>query len=148
MSRRFCETWERPRPGPPGHRGVQFQLMMIELGVSPRALFALFDGKEVSSGMSREVPGGATIQMGTMMERRDFSSIQATAFVPILLTFGSTMASGVAVKLIADFLTEKLKGQDKARRMMTINRRLVEVTTSEAIVKMLEETIEIKDPDE
>jgi uncharacterized protein YbjT (DUF2867 family) len=122
--------------------------MTVELGVPPRALFALFDSKEVSSGMSREVPGGATIQLGTIMERRDFSSIQATAFVPILLTFGSTVVSAVAVKLIADFLTEKLKGQGKARRMMTINRRLVEVTTSEAIVKMLEETIEIEDTKE
>lgn len=51
--------------------------MTIELGVSPRALFDFFDSKQVLSGMSREVPGGATIQLGAMMERRDLPSIQA-----------------------------------------------------------------------
>ncbi len=119
--------------------------MTIELGVSPRALFDLFDSKQVSSGMSREVPGGATIQLGVMMERRDLPSIQATAFVPILLTIGTGVVSGVTVKLIADFLTEKLKGEDKARRMMTINRKVVEVTTREAMVKTLTEEIEIEE---
>ena len=115
--------------------------MTIELGVSPRALFDLFDSKQVSSGMSREVPGGATIQLGVMTERRDLPSIQATAFVPILLTIGTGVVSGVTVKLIADFLTEKLKGEDKARRMMTINRKVVEVTTREAMAKTLTEEI-------
>jgi hypothetical protein len=117
--------------------------MTIELGVSPRALFDLFDSKQVSSGMSREVPGVGTIKLGAMMERRDLPSIQATAFVPIVLAFGSTVATGVTIKLLADFLSAKLKGQDKARRMMTINKKLVEVTTAEAMVKILEETIEI-----
>ena len=117
--------------------------MTIELGVSPRALFDLFDSKQVSSGMSREVPGVGTIELGVMMERRDPPSIQATAFVPIILAVGSKVATGVTIKLLADFLTAKLKGQDKARRMMTINKKLVEVTTPEAMVKILEETIEI-----
>jgi hypothetical protein len=117
--------------------------MTIELGVSPRALFALFDSTQVSSGMSREVLGVGTIKLGVTIERRTDPSIQATAFVPIVLAFGSTVVTGVTIKLLADFLTAKLKGQDKERRMMTINRKLVEVTTPEAIVKILEETIDI-----
>jgi len=117
--------------------------MTIELGVSPRALFDLFDSHQVSPGMSREVPGVGTIKLGVMMERRDLPPIQATAFVPIVLAFGSTVATGVTIKLLADFLTAKLRGQDKARRMMTINKKLVEVTTPEAMVKIFEETIEI-----
>ena len=118
--------------------------MTIELGVSPQALFALFDSKQVSAGMSRAVAEGATIQLGVIMERRDLPSIQATAFVPILLTIGTGVVSGVTVKLLSDFLAEKLKGEDKARRMMTINRKLVEVTTPEAMMKILTETIEIE----
>ena len=118
--------------------------MTIELGVSPQALFALFDSKQVSAGMSRAVAEGATIQLGVIMERRDLPSIQATAFVPILLTIGTGVVSGVTVKLLSDFLAEKLKGEDKARRMMTMNRKLVEVTTPEAMMKILTETIEIE----
>jgi len=93
--------------------------------------------------MSREIPGGAVIRLGVMMERRDPPTIQATAFVPILLAFGSTVVTGVTIKLLADFLIEKVNGEDKARQMITVNRRLIEVTTPEAMVKILEETIEI-----
>jgi hypothetical protein len=126
-----------------GRAGGTIPLMTIELGVSPRALTQLFDSKQVSSGMSLEVPSVGTIKFVVMMERRDLPSVQATAFVPILLTIGTAVVSGVTVKLLADFLTAKLKGQDKERRMMTINKKLVEVTTPEAMVKILEETIEI-----
>jgi hypothetical protein len=119
--------------------------MTIKLGVSPRALFALFDSKEVSSGMSREVPGGATIQLGVMMETRDLPSIQATAFVPILVTIGSVAGSGVAINLFSSWLYDKVKGNDKARRMITINKKLVEVTAPEALVKIFEETIKIEE---
>jgi hypothetical protein len=113
--------------------------MTIELGVSPRALFDLFDSKQVSAGMSREVPGGATIELGEMlMQKRDLP-IEATAFVPILVTIGS----GVAINLFASWLYDKLKGEDKARRMMTINRKVVEVTTPDAMVKILTEEIQI-----
>ncbi len=119
--------------------------MTIELGVSPRALSALFDSKQISTGMIREIPGGATIQLGAMMERRDLPSIQATAFLPILVTISSNVASGVAIALISKFLTEKIKAKDKERRMITINKKLVEVTTPEALVKIFEETIKIEE---
>jgi hypothetical protein len=106
--------------------------MTIELGVSARALFDLFDSRQVSSGMSREVPGGAMIRLGEMPMQKSDLPIQATAFVPILVTIGS----GVAINLFSSWLYEKLKGEDKARRMMTINRKVVEVTTPEAMVKI------------
>jgi hypothetical protein len=120
--------------------------MTIELGVSRRALFDLFDSERVMSEMSREIPGVGTIQLGTMIERRGgVAPIQATAFVPILITFGTGVVSAVTVKLLSDFLVAKLKGEDKARRMMTVNREIVEVTTSEAMVKILTEDIRIED---
>jgi hypothetical protein len=119
--------------------------MTIELGVSARALSALFDSKQVSSGMSREIPGVGTIQLGTMLETRDFPSVQATAFVPIVLMIGKTVASGVMIKLLADFLTAKIKGEDKARRMMMIRKKVVEVTTPEAMVKVLMEEIKMEE---
>jgi hypothetical protein len=66
--------------------------------------------------------------------------------VPIVLAFGSAVVTGVTIRMLSDFLTEKLKGEDKARRMMTINRKLVEVTTSEAMLKILTEEIKMEGP--
>jgi hypothetical protein len=119
--------------------------MTIELGVSPRTLVALFDSNQVSPGISREIPGVGTIKLGTMLENHDFPSIQASALVPIVLTISTTVLSGVIVRLLADFLTAKMKGEDKARRMMTINKRVVEVTTPDAMVTILSEEIKIEE---
>jgi hypothetical protein len=119
--------------------------MTIELGVSPRTLFALFDSNQVSPGMSREIPRVGTIKLGTMMENRNSPSIQATAFVPIVVTISATVLSGVIARLLADFLTSKIKGEDKARRMMMINKKLVEVSTPDAMVKILTEEIKIEE---
>lgn len=119
--------------------------MTIELGVSPRVLMALFDTSQVSPGISREIPGVGTLKLGIMMEKRDFPPMQANAFVPIVLTISTTVLSGVVVRLLADFLAAKIKGADKARRMMTINKKLVEVTTPEAILIVLTEEIKIEE---
>jgi len=46
--------------------------MVIELECSPESLFALFESKTISSGMTHEAPGGVTLQLGDMpMEKRD-----------------------------------------------------------------------------
>ena len=158
---RFCRTlfftsrppWTmattcRGGGSPAGHSftlGVQSRFMTIELGVSPRVLMALFDTSQVSPGISREIPGVGTLKLGIMMEKRDFPPMQANAFVPIVLTISTTVLSGVVVRLLADFLAAKIKGADKARRMMTINKKLVEVTTPEAILIVLTEEIKIEE---
>jgi uncharacterized membrane protein (DUF106 family) len=117
--------------------------MTIELGVSVPAVFDLFETRQFSSGMTREVPHVGTIKLGVMMETRGLPSIQAMPFFPVVVTFGSKVITALTIKLLADFVTGKLKGKEKARRMMTINKKLIEVTTSEAMVKILEETIAI-----
>ena len=117
--------------------------MTIELGVSSRSLVDLFDSKQVTPGMSREIPGVGTLKLGATKVRDSAPSVQATAFVTIVLTLGKTVVKAAMVKLLADFLTQKLKGEDKERRMMTVNRKIVEVTTAEAMVRVLEETIAI-----
>jgi hypothetical protein len=117
--------------------------MTLELGVSIRALAALFDSQNIRPGMSREAPDGVMIRLGEMpMARRNSPQIQATAFVPILITLGS----GAALNVFSNWLYDKLKGSSKGRQMITVNRKLVEVTTSDAMVRILEETIKDETP--
>jgi hypothetical protein len=90
--------------------------------------------------MRRKVPGGATIQLGEMPpEKGDLPRIEA-ALVPVLLTLGS----GVGINVVSKWLYDKLKGDGKERKMIRINRVLVEITP-EAITKILAESVEIED---
>ncbi len=116
--------------------------MTIVIECTLKAIFALFDSASISSGMSREVPGGATIQLGQMpMEKRDLPSIQAT-LIPILVEVGKDVAVGV----FAAWLYDKLKGEGEGegRKFLRVNRVMVEVTP-EAITKVLTESIEIEE---
>lgn len=117
--------------------------MTIVIECTPKAMFALFDSKTISTGMSREVPGGATIQLGDMpMQKRDLPSIQAT-LVPILVEFGK-LGKDVAVGVFAAWLYDKLKSVGEGRKFIRLNRVMVEVTP-EAITKVLKESIEIEE---
>lgn len=119
---------------------IAFMTIVIEC--TPKAMFALFDSKTISPGMRREVPGGATIQLGQMpMEKRGLPSIQAT-LVPILIEFGK-VGKDVAIGVFSAWLYDKLKGKGEERKFMRVNRVMVEVTP-EAITKVLTESIEIE----
>lgn len=115
--------------------------MTIEIGCSPRDLLRLFDSNTISPGMTYEAPGGVTLELGQMFEKRGgLPDIQATAFIPVLATVGSTVALG----LFTNWLYDRLKGDGKTRRMVSINRTIVEVTP-EAITKVLKESIHIEE---
>jgi len=75
-----------------------------------------------------------------MEKRGGLPYIQAIEFIPIAATF----ASGVAINLFSAWLYDKLKGDAKTRRMVSINRVIVEVTP-DAITKVLNESIHIEE---
>jgi hypothetical protein len=67
----------------------------IVIECTPRGLFKLFDCNAVMTGMTREVPGGATIQLGEMpMEKRGVPQIEAS-LVAIAISFGSGIAINI-----------------------------------------------------
>jgi hypothetical protein len=113
--------------------------MTIVIECSPRDMVALFDSKTISTGMSREAPGGATIRLGAMMEKRGVPSIQAYLF-PILIDLGRE----VAIAVFSAWLYDRLKGKSEERKFIRVNRVMVEVTP-EAITKVLTESIEIEE---
>lgn len=118
--------------------------MTIVVECSPKAMYALFDSKTISTGMKREAPGGATIQLLEMpMEKRDRQYIQALAFVPILVEFAK-VGKDVAVGVFSAWLYDKLKGKSEERKFIRVNRVMVEVTP-EAITKVLTESIEVEE---
>ncbi len=113
--------------------------MTIVIECPPKAMFALFDSNTISSGMIREVPGGATIQLGEMpLEKRHLPD--AVALIPIAVTCGS----GVAIHLFGSWLYERLKSDSKVERKIRINRVEVEFT-QEGITRAIKESIEIED---
>ena len=118
--------------------------MTIVVECTPKDMFALFESKTISSGMSREVPGGATIQLGQMpMEKRGLPSIQAS-LVPILIEFARRHGAEVPIAVFSAWLYDKLKGKGEERKFIRVNRVMVEVTP-EAITKVLTESIEVEE---
>jgi hypothetical protein len=118
--------------------------MRITIECTLKDMFALFESKSISSGMSREVPGGATIKLGQMpIERRDFPSIQAS-LVPIVIEFAKQHAADVPIAIFSAWLYDKLKGRSEAGKFIRVNRVMVEVTP-EAITKVLTESVEVEE---
>ncbi len=113
--------------------------MMIVIECSPDALPRLFETMSIHPGMSREVPGGAVIQLGEFsLQRRGLPAIHAS-LIPIFVKLGTE----IAVAVFASWLYDKLKGDRKGRTMCLINREVVEVKL-EAITRALMGLIEIK----
>jgi hypothetical protein len=109
--------------------------MTIEIEVPPSALFKLFESDEISEGMVHEVPGGASIKLGRRtLEKRHVPGLQI--LVPIVVTLGS----GIVINVFSNWLYDKLKGEKT--RILRINRVQVEITTRDAITKVIKESIE------
>jgi hypothetical protein len=113
-------------------KSVKFE---IDFGFD--VLCRLFDTNTVSTGMTKEVPGGAVIQLGGMpMQKRHLTQDAAP-----LVTIAVSLASGVALNLFSSWLYDKLK--DSKIRRLKINRRDVEISAN-GILRAIEETIEIE----
>ena len=108
--------------------------MQLEIEGSPRVLFELFEAKEVSTGMVRDVPGGATIRYlpGSHIEKRSLGSIGP------IFEFVINAAGNIANNLLSAWLYDKLKKSNV--RTIRINRRIVELTP-DGIQRAIEESI-------
>ena len=113
----------------------------VEIGVdNPALLFVVFDAKSVSTGMSRELPGGATLTFESRyyVDRRDLGKIYAAApEITFILTFGAS----VAASLVANWLYEKLTS--KPTKKITIDREEVSITP-EGLVRIISERIKVE----
>jgi hypothetical protein len=111
--------------------------MNFEMDCPFDVLCGLFESKSVSTGMTKEVPGGAVIEYGVTqkMERRDLLHA-AEPFVHIAVSFGRDLSVGI----LGGWLYDKMK---KSRiQRLRINRREI-VISENAIVTAIEETIEM-----
>jgi len=118
---------------------VDHKLMaQIEIVVdNPGLLFRVFDAKQVSTGMSRDIPGGATLVYApsNQIERRSADLSRATSpEIIFIVTFGAN----VAAQVVANWLSAKLLSEPT--RKVTINRQKIEITP-EGIRRIISESI-------
>ncbi|MGD0546434.1 MAG: hypothetical protein ABR991_01235 [Terracidiphilus sp.] len=112
--------------------------MSFEMDCPFDVLCRLFESNTVSTGMTKEVPGGAVIEYCTtqQIERRDLLHA-AEPFVHIAVSFGRDLAVGV----LGSWLYDKIKSSKIQR--LRINRKEIAIS-KDAIVTVIQESIEIE----
>ena len=117
--------------------------MRFEFDCSPSALSHLFDTTFIRPGMSREVPGGATIRLQEFpMQHRDLPAIHAS-LITVLIYCGTALSS-VALSVLSNWIYEQLtRGRTGRRTMIRVEGLLIEVTP-EAIARLFAESVEIE----
>ncbi|HLI76243.1 MAG TPA: hypothetical protein VKV02_04795 [Acidobacteriaceae bacterium] len=109
---------------------------MFEIKFPITAAMDLFESGSIQTGMTKAVPGGATIQLRPMgMEKRSFPG------AAMLFTAAVTGLTSVGLNLFSSWLYDKLKNRGVCE--VTINRRVVEVTP-DGIRRAIEETIMVR----
>jgi hypothetical protein len=106
-------------------------MSFVELQIPPKALLEVFEAKGASTGMTRAVPGGATLTVGGLEKH----SYGALPLVPVIVTLGSA----VAIHLLSSWLYDKLKRANV--RHIRIKGVEIEVT-AEGITKAISESID------
>lgn len=109
----------------------------FEIAYPMDVLFDLFESNEISTGMTKKVPGGAVIRLDKMPMQKRFSTQDAAPLVTIAVSLGT----GITLNLFSSWLYDKIK-KSKIQRLK-INRREIEITP-DGILKAIEETIEIE----
>lgn len=87
------------------------------------------------AGTSVPVPAGGTLDVVKVVERRGTG-------VPIVAEIAISVASGVPVGLIANWLWEKLS--DKAKHVI-IDRTEISIETKDTFIRIVQEHLEIHD---
>ena len=110
--------------------------MVIEIEGSPKVLFELFEAHKISTGMTREVPGDASIRYlpHTQEEHRGLGALGPV--FSLLLSTGKDIAVGV----LSAWLYDRLNKSNV--RTVRINRQITELTP-EGIQRAIQESIEI-----
>ncbi len=108
-------------------------MSFVELQVPPQAILEIFEAKSVASGMSRAVPGGATVTLGGVEK----DTYGAVSLVPVVVT----LRPDGAIDLFSSWLCEKLKRMHV--RQVRIKGFEIEVS-AEGIARAISERIEIE----
>lgn len=110
----------------------------IEIAVdNPALLFALFESGQVSTGMTRELPGGGTL---TYVSTRPYIEKRGVPYAAApLITFVVGFGSSVAASVLAAWLYEKLRS--RPTHVITIDREEVQITP-DGITKIITERIQ------
>ncbi|HEX3321082.1 MAG TPA: hypothetical protein VHR84_10295 [Terriglobales bacterium] len=112
--------------------------MAIIIECSLNDLPRLFDSRFISSGVAENIPGGAKIQVSRMpTEKRSLRSVEPSL---VLLELRWSSDSAVSPSHVSSWLYQRLKGDWNRRRMVRIDRELIDVTP-EAITRVLERSI-------
>lgn len=107
------------------------QMAFVELQIPPKAVLEMFDAKNVSTGMARMVPGGATLGLGG----DDSRTHCALPLVAVILTIGPDLA----INVLSNWLFDKLKRANLQQvRIAGVD---IEVT-NDGIMKAIAESID------
>jgi hypothetical protein len=119
--------------------------MTIEIECSVESLFKVFESRTVSSGASRQVPGGGRVSvLNGGVETRHIPGYTTDA-AP-LITFALSIGKDIAVGLLSAWLYDVLKGN--RIRTLRINREKVEISVesiTQTVTKVIAESTEIKE---
>jgi hypothetical protein len=97
--------------------------------------FALFETNSLEAGAKKEIPGGVTLTMRPMMERKAYG-------IPKAIEIVLSVTGGMAVNLASSYIYDKLKKHHGENLSMTVNSREVHFD-KEDIIKVIEEEIKI-----
>lgn len=110
---------------------------MFEIEFPMSATTDIFGSTTISTSMTKQAPGGATIELRAMPMQKRHLPQEAEPLFRMAVSFGRDVAVGV----FASWLYDKLK-RAKTRHVR-INRRTVEITP-DGLYRALEQTIEIE----
>lgn len=119
--------------------------MEIEIEVPLPLVCDLFESNTIAVGMSKDVPGGANIQLrppGSPVQKRSMTHDAAPYFI-VAVTMAGTVASTVGLNLFSSWLYDRLKGRPGVRSIR-INRRVTEVSP-DGIRRSIEESYEMEE---
>jgi hypothetical protein len=112
--------------------------VILAIEFSPKVLTELFEADRFSTGMTKEAPGGVTIQLRPLpIQRRGL----AMDSIP-MLSIAITARTNIALSLFSNWLYDKLKGSKV--RTIRVHRRTVEVTP-DGIYKVIEESMQVEE---
>jgi hypothetical protein len=94
---------------------------------------ALFETDALGAGTQKEIPGGGTITMRSMMMRKGYGIPQ---YIEIVLSTGDNIAAEIA----SNYIYDKLKMHKGENLNIRINRRVV-LCKRRNITRMIEEEI-------
>lgn len=112
----------------------------LEIDFPISAITDVFESDRLPKGMTREAPGGATMELRAVPTPEQPPQL-AYDYAPIF-TVAVNLGRDVAVGVFASWLYDKLKAASVRR--IKINRRTVEATP-EGILKAIEESIELEE---